>query len=249
MLLALKRYGTSCKTIDAFRTAAQRNQIEIQYSKGQIKWSTGKDTNLYFSRIDGQLLSAQELSLHSRRGAPLPDIVCRCLPSTILRTRFYRAGAEIEHQSAAVFLDDCPRPGAVGVRGIEFRQAQKRRLVEKVVAEFGENLRGTPGMLARVFGAISDINVRMISQGASEINISFVIEEKDVNEAVRRLHAMLLADLDGKPRDTGRVNVPASVSPASSVVKSRRVRGNGSGRDKTPDLNGASRKHTQGAVR
>ena len=71
----------------------------------------------------------------------------------------------------------------------------------------------------------------------------------DPAEAVRRLHAMLLADLDGKPRDTGRVNVPASVSPASSVVKSRRVRGNGSGRDKTPDLNGASRKHTQGAVR
>jgi aspartate kinase len=121
-----------------------------------------------------------------------------------------------------------------------------------IICVIGENLRGTPGMLARVFGAISDINVRMISQGASEINISFVIEEKDVNEAVRRLHAMLLADLDGRPRNAEKVKVPASVSSVSStasVVKSRRVRGNGSGRDKTADLDGASRKHAQSAVR
>lgn len=63
-----------------------------------------------------------------------------------------------------------------------------------IICVIGDNLRGTPGTLARVFGAIADINVRMVSQGASEINISFVIEEKDVPEAVRRLHRLLTVE-------------------------------------------------------
>ncbi len=62
-----------------------------------------------------------------------------------------------------------------------------------IVCVIGEDLRGTPGMLAKVFTAIRDINVRMVSQGASEINISFVIEESDVPEAVRRLPRLLFA--------------------------------------------------------
>ena len=62
----------------------------------------------------------------------------------------------------------------------------------------GENIRGTPGVLAKVFGAIAEagINVRMVSQGASEINLTFVIEEDDVPEVVRRLHGMFFRDLD-----------------------------------------------------
>ncbi len=65
-----------------------------------------------------------------------------------------------------------------------------------IVCLVGENIRGTSGIAAKVFSAISDINVRMISQGASEINITFVIEEDDVPEAVRRLHEMFFSDPD-----------------------------------------------------
>ncbi len=65
-----------------------------------------------------------------------------------------------------------------------------------IVCLVGENLRERPGIAAQVFTAISDINVRMISQGASEINITFVIDEDDVPEAVRRLHAQFFTDLD-----------------------------------------------------
>lgn len=65
-----------------------------------------------------------------------------------------------------------------------------------IVCLVGENIRRTPGIAAKVFSAISDINVRMISQGASEINITFVIEEDDVPEAVRRLHQMFFAEAD-----------------------------------------------------
>jgi aspartate kinase len=65
-----------------------------------------------------------------------------------------------------------------------------------IVCLVGENLRDTPGVAAQIFQAISDINVRMISQGASEINLTFVIDEADVPEAVRRLHAKFFTDVD-----------------------------------------------------
>jgi aspartate kinase len=65
-----------------------------------------------------------------------------------------------------------------------------------IVCLVGDNLRDTPGVAAQIFEAIRDINVRMISQGASEINLTFVIDEADVPEAVRRLHAKFFANVD-----------------------------------------------------
>jgi aspartate kinase len=52
----------------------------------------------------------------------------------------------------------------------------------------GEQMQTTAGIADRVFRAMGDINILMISQGASEINMSLVIEEELVPEAVRRLH-------------------------------------------------------------
>jgi aspartate kinase len=52
----------------------------------------------------------------------------------------------------------------------------------------GEGLRSTPGIAARIFSTISDINVSLISQGASRINLTFAVEEKRAREAVMRLH-------------------------------------------------------------
>lgn len=65
-----------------------------------------------------------------------------------------------------------------------------------IVCVVGENLREKAGIAARVFGELSDVKIRMISQGASEINLTFVIEEEDVPQVVRRLHATFFADLD-----------------------------------------------------
>jgi len=60
----------------------------------------------------------------------------------------------------------------------------------------GEDIRGQHGMAAQVFNAVRHINVRMISQGASEINMSFMIEEQDVDEAVRSLHSAFFKNAD-----------------------------------------------------
>jgi aspartate kinase len=58
-----------------------------------------------------------------------------------------------------------------------------------VVALVGERLLGTPGVPARALGALSEINVEMISLGANEINLSLVVERGQAAEAQRRLHA------------------------------------------------------------
>jgi aspartate kinase len=60
----------------------------------------------------------------------------------------------------------------------------------------GEDIRGIAGISGQVFSAISHINVRMISQGASEINMSFMVNEEDVEEAVRSLHRKFFAAPD-----------------------------------------------------
>ena len=82
-----------------------------------------------------------------------------------------------------------------------------------LVCMVGEDIRGQSGMAAQVFSAIRHINVRMISQGASEINMSFMIDEDDADEAVRSLHAAFFKDPDPNIFDVeARKLAPASSS-------------------------------------
>ena len=46
-----------------------------------------------------------------------------------------------------------------------------------IVCLVGENLRNTPGIAALVFRELADKKIRMISQGASEINLTFVLAQ------------------------------------------------------------------------
>jgi aspartate kinase len=89
--------------------------------------------------------------------------------------------------SVSLSLDDdsalpeiVKEPGQLGSVRVEKGRA--------IICVVGEGLRGTPGVAARVFSTISDINVTLISQGASSINFTFAIEEERVKEAVTRLH-------------------------------------------------------------
>jgi aspartate kinase len=60
-----------------------------------------------------------------------------------------------------------------------------------VVCVVGQELRYTSGIAARIFSTLRDINVLLISQGASNVNLTFVVAEREVEETVRRLHASL----------------------------------------------------------
>ncbi|PTD94608.1 aspartate kinase, monofunctional class [archaeon SCG-AAA382B04] len=59
------------------------------------------------------------------------------------------------------------------------------------ISVVGAGMAGTPGVAGRVFSTMgnSEVNIKMISQGSSEFNISFVIKEKDVEESVKALHS------------------------------------------------------------
>lgn len=61
---------------------------------------------------------------------------------------------------------------------------------QALVCLVGEKIRRRPEIASRVFRAISDIDVRMICQGASERNISFLVDESKAEEAVQRLHRL-----------------------------------------------------------
>ena len=84
-----------------------------------------------------------------------------------------------------------------------------------LVCLVGEDIRGHNGIAGRVFTAISHVNVRMISQGASEINMSFMIDEEDVEEAIRSLHAIFFAEPDETVFDTA---ARLAASPAAAQV-------------------------------
>jgi len=60
-----------------------------------------------------------------------------------------------------------------------------------ILAVVGDGMAGLPGVSAKVFDALgnSAVNVRAIAQGASERNISVVIEAKDATRALRAVHS------------------------------------------------------------
>src|SRR2546421_6156135 len=57
-----------------------------------------------------------------------------------------------------------------------------------IVSIVGDGLRHTPGIAARLFSAISDINVSMISFGSSSVNLTFMVDEANARETIERLH-------------------------------------------------------------
>ena len=80
---------------------------------------------------------------------------------------------------------------------------EERRIAEvtvekdqAIVCVVGENLRYRPGVAARIFSALKDRNIRMISQGASAVNVSFVVADADVEYVVRTLHEEFFSEVD-----------------------------------------------------
>ena len=66
-----------------------------------------------------------------------------------------------------------------------------------IVAVVGENMRHTPGISGKVFGALGElgVNVVAIAQGSSERNISIVISRDDEVRVKRELHDKFFNDI------------------------------------------------------
>jgi aspartate kinase len=87
------------------------------------------------------------------------------------------------NESLEALLKDLAGFGTVGV-------ARDRT----IVAIVGERIKYSPGVTGRCFGALQEINIEMISLGASEINLSFVVKKEDATPALRALHAALITN-------------------------------------------------------
>lgn len=65
-----------------------------------------------------------------------------------------------------------------------------------IVSLIGEGMRSTRGMAAEMFTTLAeeDVNIEMIAQGSSEVNISVVVNESDAELAVKSLHRAFFED-------------------------------------------------------
>jgi aspartate kinase len=97
--------------------------------------------------------------------------------------------------SVSLTIDNPLRLDEVLAELRQFAEAETER-DQVIVCLVGENIRYTPGVARRVFNALEGINVRMISQGGSLLNISFVVAEKDLRAAIESLHNEFFSQLD-----------------------------------------------------
>jgi aspartate kinase len=90
--------------------------------------------------------------------------------------------------SVSLSLDDTSTLAAV-VGELKQLGAVRVEKNQAIICVVGEGLRATPGIAGRIFNCLSDINVSLISHGASSVNVTFVVEEDKVRTAISRLHA------------------------------------------------------------
>ncbi|HEV7671651.1 MAG TPA: aspartate kinase [Thermoanaerobaculia bacterium] len=105
-----------------------------------------------------------------------------------------------------------------------FRDEIARREIDGVevragvatLAVVGLGMPGTPGTAARTFRALaeSEINVVAIAQGSSELNLSMVVDDRETEEALRRIHAAFQLDKIGG----GHAHARPSALPADVVL-------------------------------
>jgi aspartate kinase len=67
------------------------------------------------------------------------------------------------------------------------------------ISVVGNGISYTPNVAGRIFDAIGSrkINVEIISSGASEINVSFVVKENDAEKAVKFIHERFFGENNG----------------------------------------------------
>jgi aspartate kinase len=97
--------------------------------------------------------------------------------------------------SVSLTIDNTTRTSRICEELSEFAEVQMEP-DQALVCLVGDNIRYTPGVASHVFNALKDVNIRMISQGASLLNLSVVVAEKDLRRAVEALHAEFFTELD-----------------------------------------------------
>lgn len=87
-----------------------------------------------------------------------------------------------------------------------------------IVVAVGEGIRATPGIAARLFGALAgvDINVLAIAQGSSEVSISLVVNSANVSAAVAAVHREFGLSINERALPDEQARTLGEVSPLTS---------------------------------
>lgn len=111
-------------------------------------------------------------------------------------------------QSICFVVDDASSLAVVDALEAAFRRELALGMIDHIernaevviIAVVGWGMRGTPGIAARLFGALGErgINVLSIAQGSSEANISLVVDHADAYDAIRAIHAAFHLDRIGQ---------------------------------------------------
>ena len=129
----------------------------------------------------------------------VPDVIGRTFTTTAELRADVLLISQSSSQNDICFLVSKPHAHAiVDALRKEFAQDLAHEVVDHItvdpnvaiVAVVGENMRGTPGVAGRTFNALGQekVNLIAIAQGSSETNISFVVDEKSMQHALRVLH-------------------------------------------------------------
>lgn len=58
-----------------------------------------------------------------------------------------------------------------------------------VICVVGEGLRASTGLASKIFSTIDNVNIALVSHGASAVNLTFVVKEDDVADVIKKLHS------------------------------------------------------------
>jgi aspartate kinase len=97
--------------------------------------------------------------------------------------------------SVSLTVDNCEQLDDIKQELLEFAEVNTEA-GQAIVCLVGENIRHTPGIAGRAFQVLKDKNIRMISQGASVLNLGFVVNDSDIPAAVEALHNEFFAEVD-----------------------------------------------------
>ncbi len=98
LLIAIKGLGKSVDSIGPLRDFAMKTSQTLEYQTRELKWRSVPDLSVYFTDVDGKPFTDDALYLEKRRGAPLPDLVCRMMRKGQLRTRFFTENGKLHHE-------------------------------------------------------------------------------------------------------------------------------------------------------
>lgn len=105
--------------------------------------------------------------------------------------------ASSEH-SICVLIRSSEQPSAITGLNQELEYELRHKMIQKIevskdleiMAVIGANMRGNPGVAGRLFRSLGSqgINILAIAQGSSEMNVSFVINSADHQNALKTVH-------------------------------------------------------------